>query len=66
MLGWMLASGLVDWAPYRFFVLLSSAVRGPFMPTYLHAMHWTAPLLRCVWVCGGGGAAIKTSRRHRA
>jgi hypothetical protein len=35
------------WQRYSHFILLSSVVRGPFLPTYLQgAMHWTQPLLR--------------------
>jgi hypothetical protein len=44
----------VEWQGFKYFVLLSSVVRGPFMPTYLDGtMHWTQPLIR--FVCVGGG-----------
>jgi hypothetical protein len=43
----------VEWQAFKYFVLLSSVVRGPFMPTYLDGtMHWTQPLIR--FVCVGG------------
>jgi hypothetical protein len=49
MVGWVLQSGQVNWQQYQYFVLLSSAVRGPFMPSYLDGhMHWTQPFIRCV------------------
>lgn len=45
--GWLLASGHVNWYKYKYFMLLTSAVRGPFMPAYLRdSMHWTQPFIR--------------------
>jgi len=47
MVGWALQSGQVSWQQYKYFIMLSSAVRGPFLPTYLEGrMHWTQPLIR--------------------
>jgi hypothetical protein len=47
MVGWALGSGQFEWKQYKYFVLLSSAVRGPFLPSYLEGiMHWTQPLIR--------------------
>lgn len=46
MVGWALRSEQVDWQPYKYFVFVSSAVRGPFMPSYLDGvMHWTQALI---------------------
>lgn len=58
MLGWVLQSGQVDWQHYSYFLLLSSAVRGPFLPSYLDGhMHWSQAFIRCaVW----GGAGVVT------
>jgi hypothetical protein len=40
-------SGQVEWQHYSYFLLLSSVVRGPFMPTYLQGtMHWADALLQ--------------------
>ncbi|WIA42667.1 hypothetical protein OEZ86_008629 [Tetradesmus obliquus] len=48
MVGWLLQeSGQVQWQQYKYFMFLSSAVRGPFMPTYLQgSMHWADGLLQ--------------------
>lgn len=66
VLGWLLReSGKVEgWEGLRYFVLLNSAVRGPFLPAYLAeagAMHWTQPFLRCGWE----GHDVQMSRRSR-
>lgn len=49
IVGWLFKeSDYVDWQQYKYFMFLSSAVRGPFMPTYLQSvMHWTQPFIRC-------------------
>jgi hypothetical protein len=40
-------SGQVEWQQYKYFMFLSSAVRGPFLPTYLQgSMHWADGLLQ--------------------
>lgn len=55
IVGWALHSRMVAWQHYSYFIFLSSAVRGPFLPTYLQErMHWTQPLLRC----GGGSVCV--------
>lgn len=33
--GWMLNSGLVDTKKYKYFVLVDSSVRGPYIPPYV-------------------------------
>ena len=40
--GWVVNSGLVDTAPYKYFIFLNSSVRGPFLPPYWPAgVHWS-------------------------
>lgn len=47
MVGWVLESGQVEWQQYSYYLMLSSAVRGPFMPSYLDGrMHWAQPFIR--------------------
>jgi hypothetical protein len=37
----------LEWQQFAYFLFLSSAVRGPFMPTYLQGtMHWADGLLQ--------------------
>eukprot|EP00878_Enallax_costatus_P034239 GHUV01037944.1.p1 GENE.GHUV01037944.1~~GHUV01037944.1.p1 ORF type:complete len:289 (+),score=39.82 GHUV01037944.1:1474-2340(+) len=47
IVGWLLKeSNSVDWQLYNYYIFLTSAVRGPFMPTYLHGVvGWTEPLI---------------------
>jgi hypothetical protein len=52
MIGWLLSEDIskqhaVSWQQHKYFIFLSSAVRGPFLPAYLQdSMHWTDPFLR--------------------
>ncbi|KAF6262624.1 hypothetical protein COO60DRAFT_600618 [Scenedesmus sp. NREL 46B-D3] len=48
IVGWLLQeSGQVAWRQFSYFLFLSSAVRGPFMPAYLQGtMHWADGLLQ--------------------
>lgn len=48
IVGWLFKeSDNLEWQSYKYYIFLSSAVRGPFMPTYVQGVvHWTEPLLR--------------------
>jgi hypothetical protein len=49
LLGWFLQLGSSQAVleGFQSFVLVSSGVRGPFMPVYMqHIIHWTEPLIR--------------------
>lgn len=52
IIGWALGADSgsgVDSKAYTHFVFLSSAMRGPYLPSYVRPrMHWTEPLIR--WV----------------
>jgi hypothetical protein len=40
-------SGQVEWQAFSYFLFLTSAVRGPFIPTYLQGtLHWADGLLQ--------------------
>eukprot|EP00775_Hariotina_reticulata_P008529 gene8529-8711_t len=51
MVGWLLSEDIskqhgISWQQHKYFIFLSSAVRGPFLPAYLQdKMHWTEPFL---------------------
>ncbi|KAI8473473.1 MAG: hypothetical protein J3K34DRAFT_518952 [Monoraphidium minutum] len=48
LMGWALdpAGGGVEWGTHAYFVLVSGAFRGPFLPSYLQPyVHWVEPLV---------------------
>ncbi len=45
--GWLIRTGQVNVNSYKYFMLLNSSVKGPYMPAYAERlMHWTDPFIK--------------------
>ncbi len=46
--GWFIQCGYADMTAYKYFIILNSSVRGPFLPAYVPWLHWAVVFIQFI------------------
>lgn len=46
--GWFIQCGYADMTMYKYFIILNSSVRGPFLPAYVPWLHWAVVFIQFI------------------